>query len=174
MLSFSAASSAEAQSLSFTPQRIVMEARMGGAALTLSNTGKREESYRIDLFDVVYGEDGVAKHVKTTPTGHPTAKNIVRFSPSQIRLAPGEQQKVRILVKAQEKVPDGEYRVHAVLRQLPNVTGVKLPEPGKNQIAGVVGIEQSVAIPVIIRQGVTSATGSIASLKTALSTQTCS
>lgn len=153
-----------AQTLTFTPQRIVMDARAATASLSLSNSGKRVESYRIELVDVVYRDDGKVEHSQKTPPGHPSAKEFIRFSPSQIRLAPSETQTVRVLLKPGQQLADGEYRVHAVLHQLPNVTDVK-PAAKPGTISGVIGIEQSVAIPVIVRRGQTSATGTIAAMK---------
>jgi fimbrial chaperone protein len=158
------ASHASAQSLTWQPQRVVVDARIGNAALTLTNTGKREEAYRVELVDMIYQDDGRVLPTAQPPAGYPTAKPFVRFSPSQVRLAPGESQTVRILVRPVQGIGDGEYRVHAVLRQLPNVAAVK--DPGKpGVVAGVIGVEQSVAIPVIVLRGMTKATGSIASLK---------
>lgn len=155
---------AAAQTLTFLPQRVVMDARTATTSLSLTNSGKSAETYRIELVDVVYKDDGKIEHAQKTPPGHPSAKELIRFSPSQIRLNAGETQTVRILLKPGPQLADGEYRVHAVLRQLPNVTAVK--EPTKpNVVAGVIGIEQSVAIPVIIRRGATSATGTIAAMK---------
>lgn len=164
LIALSISHQVEAQTLTFSPQRIVVDARAGSTSLTLTNSGSREESYRVELVDMIYQDDGKIAEAKTTPAGYPSAKNLIRFSPSQIRLAAGEQQTIRILIRADETVADGEYRVHAVLRQLPNVAQVKKPDL-PNTLAGVVGIEQSVAIPVILRKGATSATGTIASLK---------
>lgn len=156
---------AAAQSLSFSPQRIVLDARLGSSALTLTNTGKRDESYRVELIDILYKDDGGIAEVRKAPPGYPSAKEIVRFSPSQVRLKPGESQKIRLLLRSPTKPADGEYRVHAKLRQLPNVTDVKPQAAGRNQVAGVVGVEQAVAIPVIVRFGNTSATGKINSAR---------
>lgn len=153
-----------AQQLTFQPQRIVMDARLGTSSLSLTNSGKNTESYRIELSDVIYRDDGKIEHVQKAPPGHPSAKEFIRFSPSQIRLNAGETQTVRILLRPGQQLADGEYRVHAVLKQLPNVAGVKEPAT-KDVVAGVIGIEQSVAIPVILRRGQTSATGTIVSTR---------
>lgn len=155
---------AAAQSLSFKPQRIVLDAKSSTASLSLTNTGQQAETFRIELVDMVYQDDGKVVPATKTPAGHPSAKDFVRFSPSQVRLEPGETQTVRLLVRAPETLPDGEYRVHAVMRQLPNVTAVK-PALNPNVVAGAIGIEQGVAIPVIIRRGQTTATGSIDAVK---------
>ena len=155
----------EAQTLSFRPQRIVIDGRTSTASLTLSNGGKSEASYRIELVDVIYNADGSVTQSQTTPAGHPSAKNLIRFSPSQVRLGPGQQQAVRILVRPPEGLAAGEYRVHAVLHQLPDVSNVKVSAAPKGQVTGVLGIEQAVAIPVIVRRGQTSATGTISAMK---------
>jgi hypothetical protein len=157
------AASAQAQTLAFKPQRIVMDARVGSSSLDLTNSGKQVESYRVELVDMIYQDDGKVVPATKTPAGFPSAKELIRFSPNQIRLEPGESQTVRILLKSPQ-LADGEYRVHAVLRQLPNVSKVKEPAKG-NTVAGVIGVEQSVAIAVIIRRGATSATGTIAGMK---------
>ena len=142
-----------------------MDARAASASLTLTNSGKRAESYRVELVDMLYQDDGRVVPAEKVPADYPSAKNLIRFSPSQIRLEPGESQTVRVLVKTQDKLPDGEYRVHAALRQLPNVADMKEPAKKAGTVAGVIGIEQSVAIAVIVRRGQTAATGSIASMK---------
>ena len=114
---------------------------------------------------MIYQDDGRVVPSDKVPAGFPTAREIIRFSPSQVRLDAGESQKVRILIKTSDRLTDGEYRVHARLFQLPNVADVKEPAAKANTVAGVIGVEQAVAIPVIVRRGVTQATGSIASLK---------
>jgi Pili and flagellar-assembly chaperone, PapD N-terminal domain len=154
-----------AQSLTFRPQRIVLDARAGTSSLQLTNTGKDSGSYRVELVDMIYQDDGKVVQATKAPAGYPSAKEMIRFSPSQIRLEPGETQTVRILIKPEAVNADGEYRVHAVLRQLPDVAHVKEPVKGLSTVAGVIGIEQSVAIPVIIRRGTAPALGSIVSLK---------
>jgi hypothetical protein len=156
--------SAVAQSLSFFPQRVVIEARDRTAALTLRNTGKTAASYRVELVDMLYNDDGTVTQTEQVPEGFPSAKQFIRFSPSQVRLGPGEAQKVRVLLRGTNILPDGEYRVHAMLRRLPEVSDVSNPAASEGSIAGVIGVTQAVALPVIVRRGATSATGRIKSL----------
>ena len=157
---------AAAQSLGFQPQRVVMDAKTVNAALTLTNKSDKAGSYRVELIDMIYRDDGSVVPAQITPPGYPSAKSLIRFSPSQIRLDAGETQTVRVLIKGADTLATGEYRVHAVLRQLPEVQSPKAPR-NPAVLAGVIGIESSVAIPVIIRRGTTNATGSIASAKIA-------
>jgi fimbrial chaperone protein len=162
--SLAATWTAQAQSLAISPQRIIIE-NAGAAAVSLSNTGKKAGSFRIELVDMIYKDDGSLVEAEQAPPGYPSAKPLVKFSPNQVRLGPGEQQNVRILVKRQAAGQTGEYRVHARLVQLPDVSDVQPKNVQANAVAGVVGIEQAIAIPVIVRFGATQATGSIAGMK---------
>lgn len=159
------AASASAQSLSVQPQRIILDARVGNSALSLTNTSERAGSFRVEFVDYIYQDDGKVVPTDKVPAGYPSAKGLVRFSPSQVQLAPGETQTVRILFKRQAGLADGEYRVHAVLRRLPDISRVKNTATESTVVSGVIGIEQSIAVPVIVRQGQTAATGSIAAVK---------
>lgn len=150
-------------SLSFSPQRLVLEGNTSSATLRLTNRGSKVGTFRISLSDVIYNNDGSIKHTNTPPRGFPSARHFVRFSPSQVRLAPGETQRVRMMLRSPRSIPNGELRIHAVFTQL--------PEPGrfgakKNKVIRVnLALSQAVAIPIIIRRGNVSTTGGIGSLQ---------
>lgn len=148
-------------SLSYSPQRIIMGDRERTVTLRLSNRGDETGVYRVDMSDVIYNDDGSISHARTVPPGFPSARPFIRFSPRQVRLAPGESQIVRVLARTPADLPSGEYRVHAVLRQLPNVGGNQ-PSSGA-VVSGGVGISQGVALPILIQRGDTSARGGLRS-----------
>ncbi len=154
-----------AQSLGFSPQRVVIEGRDRSASLALTNRGEKTSTFRVELVDLIYQPDGGTEEVADTPPGYPSAKPHVRFSPRQVRLAPGETQNVRILVRGLKSSDVGEYRVHARLAALPDVSGVQASAAIEGAVAGVVGVAQAVAIPIIVRRGDVSATGRIASVR---------
>jgi hypothetical protein len=152
--------------LGFSPQRVIMDSRARSASLTLTNRGKSTASYRIEMVDVIYQSNGRVKHVRKAPAGFPSAKRYIRFSPRQVRLRPGQSQTIRVLLRRKaRKLPAGEYRVHALLRTLPDVSKLKVPKPRAGAVAGVIGVAQAVALPIIVRRGKTQATGRIAALK---------
>ena len=150
--------------LRFSPQRVVMEGRQRSARLTLTNASKKPASYRISVVDMLYKDDGSVEEAKSVPAGFPTARPLLRFSPSQVRLGPGETQVVRILVKGRN-IPDGEFRVHAKLSQIPDVSEVKDPaKTDKKTVSVSVSVSQAISLPVILRRGNPTATGKIKSI----------
>jgi P pilus assembly chaperone PapD len=155
--------SVEAQ-LRFSPQRIVITDRQRTARLTLTNPGNKIASYRIEMVDMLYQDDGRVREAKKVPSNYPTARPMLRFSPRQVRLRPGESQTVRLLVRRTRGLADGEYRVHAKLRKLPDVSKIETPTVNDGKLSGTVGINQSVAIAVIVRRGKTHANGYIQSM----------
>ena len=144
-------------SLSFSPQRIIMGERDRTATLSLTNRGDAVGTYRIEMSDVVYHDDGSVSQVDETPEGFPSAKPFMRFSPRQVRLQPGETQRVRVLARPPKDIA-GEYRVHAILRKLPEAVSLD-PDAADKAVTGSVGLIQSVALPIIIRRGTTVAEG---------------
>lgn len=162
---FFASTAAIAQAtLSFTPQRIIMGERDRMASLRLTNRGDAPGTYRIEMSDVVYHDDGSLSQVDETPAGFPSAKPFIRFSPRQVRLQPGETQRVRVLARPPKNIAAGEYRIHAVLRKLPESVSPD-PNAANNVVSGSVGIAQSVALPIIIRRGITSAEGGMRNVR---------
>ena len=147
-------------SLAYSPQRIIMGDRERTVSLRLTNRGDETGVYRIEMSDVIYGEDGSVRHAETTPPGFPSARPYIRFSPRQVRLGPGESQRIRVLARTPDTLPAGEYRVHAVLRQLPGDVDAP-PSGGRNTVSGAVGVSQAVALPILVRRGETGARGGL-------------
>jgi P pilus assembly chaperone PapD len=152
-------------SLSFSPQRIVLEGHSRSATIRLTNRGDKPGTFRVSLSDVIYAADGSIKHTQSTPKGFPSARPFVRFSPSQVRLAPGETQRVRILLRSAQNIPQGELRIHAVLRQLPEATPIEKKATNEKVVKATLSITQATALPIIIRRGKVSISGGIASLQ---------
>lgn len=150
--------------LRFSPQRVVMEGRQRSTTLTLTNASKEPASYRITFVDILYQDDGSVVEAEQVPEGFPTARSLLRFSPSQVRLAAGQTQVVRILVRGRD-IPTGEYRVHAKLSKIPDVSTVKDPTKTDDKTVSVsVAVNQAISLPVILRRGETSAKASIQSI----------
>lgn len=156
--------SAEA-TLRFSPQRVVMEGHQKSATLSLTNRGDKAAVFRVSMSDVVYANDGSVKLLDAPPPGFPSARPYIRFSPSQVRLNPGESQSVRILLMSADKLPPGELRVHFSMAQLPD--GPSLEDVSQNQnIAQMkMAIGQAVAIPIIVRRGETQAKGGVGAVR---------
>lgn len=92
----------------------------------------------------------------------PPAAPMLRFSPRQVTLAPGENQTIRIAVRRKKNLTIGEYRSHLLLQALPNNTTENENDNGsKIKINLLLGF----AIPVIIRQGKLNGTAKITNLE---------
>jgi len=152
-----------AAKLIFTPQRVVLEGNNRTAALSLSNGGDKTATFRISLSDAIYQRNGEIKHTTKPPAGFPTARPYIRISPRQVRLAPGESQVVRILAK-RPPVQNKEYRIHALMQQLPEQEAGDIGS-GEKVIKGSTRLMQATAIGIIYRVGKTQATAGIAAAK---------
>lgn len=155
-----------AASLGFSPQRIVLKDNQRSTSLTLTNRGDTEAIFRISMTDVIYNPDGTVTQTIKPPPGYPTARQLIRFSPRQVQLKPGETQRVRVLLKSPKRIADGEYRIHALMKQVPDANSSnKTSDDDKKTLKGDISFSQAVAIPIIVRRGVSNTKSGIASIK---------
>lgn len=146
-----------------SPTRVVFEGRTRAADIILNNRGNKETTYRLSLVNLHMDADGNYQD-ETSEASYPTANEIIRFSPRQVTLQPGQTQKVKLMLRKSKGMDAGEYRSHLKLQTLPD------PSFGKDVEAqavddGEIGIRLiplfGVSIPVIVRVGDTSATATI-------------
>ena len=149
--------------LMVSPTRIVFEGNERTQKVNLINNGSETGRYRISFVRRKMTEDGKFEEVSENEPGM-YSDDIVRFSPRQVTLQPGQSQTVRLMLRKKRDMQDGEYRSHMLFQSLPdpatsdiniltdnNSTGLTV------QLIPVVGI----TIPVIVRQGKLSSTVSL-------------
>jgi hypothetical protein len=135
------------------PTRVVMEGRQRATEVVLKNIGKSPATYRIHLKEMVMAPNGQLKDRDKEP-GEVTATDLIRFSPRQVDLAPGETQTVRIQVRKPEQLPDGEYRSHMLFQGIPPAEAPRAPEAEAEQkLSFTITPIYGIAIPVIVRHG---------------------
>ena len=103
---------------------------------------------------------------RTREPGEITAADLVRYSPHQVDLGPGEAQTVRIQLRKPEALPDGEYRSHLVFAGVP--PALPPPAPGDASETGLaitIRPVYGISIPVIVRHGATAGAVTLAELK---------
>lgn len=143
------------------PTRIVVTDGARSGSITLTNTSNSELSYRMSLVEMGLDAEGVFRKLskEELPTYNNSAKELIRFSPRQVRLKPGQSQVVRAIVRRGKIKRAGEYRSHLRLQALPILT--QSLEDTLNGSTVLVqastGINVGVTIPVIIRHGSTDA-----------------
>ncbi len=153
------------------PTRVVLEGRTRAAEIILNNTGEKEATYRIGLIHLHMDENGKYKDIPESAldsSPDKPAKKLLRFSPHQVTLKPGESQTVKIMVRKPEGLADGEYRSHIAFHAVPETaTGEDVEE--KEVETGKIAIRlipiYGVSIPVIVREGTLSAKAGISGMK---------
>jgi len=153
-----AVSFSSSAALLITPSRVVFEDRTRSEQVTLTNKGDETATYRISFVRKNMTEDGqfvtIAKDDNDKKGMY--SDGMVRYSPRQIILAPGQSQVIRLLLRKPRGLADGEYRSHLLMQALPKNTTTDVSKAVgddgggiKIEITTVLGI----SIPVIVRKG---------------------
>jgi len=136
--------------LLISPTRIAFDERQRVAQVIIINNSDEYKTYRLAW------EEKKAKPVGgytrlESETPHPTAlSTMVRMSPSQVRLAPGKRQIVKLALRKPQNLVEQEYRSHLLFQALPNES--KSQREGQGM--GIkIDLILSYSIPVILRQG---------------------
>jgi len=141
--------------LMITPTRIVFEERARTAQVTLMNNGTEAGNYRISFINQNMTDDGNFEPVEKGAKGN-YSDSMVRYSPRQITLPPGQSQVVRLMLRKPRDLEDGEYRSHMLFQSL--------PKPGKSSLESTLNKDSKnitveiipivgISIPVIVRKG---------------------
>jgi hypothetical protein len=145
------------------PTRVVFEDRRRHATLTLANTGSEPAAYRVSLVRMRMSPTGEITPVVVPEPGEAFADSLVRFSPRQFEVAPQSFQVVRLQLRAPAGLPDGEYRSHLLIQEIPRpAPSADAPASAESGIQIRLTPVFGTAIPVIVRQGATSAQVSFA------------
>ncbi|GJL77921.1 MAG: hypothetical protein NPINA01_09100 [Nitrospinaceae bacterium] len=154
--------------LQVIPTRIVFDGRKRSAQVNVINNGVEPATYRISFKNMRMKEDGSYEDIEKALPNEKFAEDLIRYSPRQVEIQPGESQIVRLLLRKKRGLPPGEYRSHMLFRAIPPETSGKsieslAGEKGeiKIQLIPIFGI----TIPVIVRHGKGSATAGMEDLE---------
>ncbi|USG59749.1 hypothetical protein NBZ79_11230 [Sneathiella marina] len=165
-----------ASGLMVAPTLVELDTRNSSESILLINGDDETHSYRLSLQNFRMNENGKLEKVPEEGAGQEVfqdqfATKMLRFSPRQITLEPGEVQTVRVAFRRPVNLPAGEYRSHLLFRMLPNPQAppsLRPGEPGKDDEASL-GINISaiygLSIPVFARVGDLTGTAEISDLK---------
>jgi P pilus assembly chaperone PapD len=141
--------------LMVSPTRIVFEGNEKTKQINLINNGSETGRFRISFVRKSMNSSGKIEVIDDKEPGM-YSDEMVRFSPRQVTLEPGQSQTVRLMLRKKSNMADGEYRSHMMFQSLPDSAATdveqltsKKTEGVSIQMIPVVGI----AIPVIVRQG---------------------
>jgi hypothetical protein len=151
------------------PTRVVFEKNQRAAQLELINNGDDTATYRINLENRRMSETGEFSTIDSPAPDEQFADSMLRYSPRQITLAPGEGQVVRVMLRKPSGLEPGEYRSHLLFSKLPGAkeqTGIESgDDPGDAEIGVKLIALVGASIPVIVRHGNTSAIVSLSNLE---------
>jgi P pilus assembly chaperone PapD len=134
-----------------SPTLVLFDGEAGTKAITVKNTGTKEQIYRVSLINFRMAPDGGMSVVTTPAENEHFATGMVRFTPHELTLVPGGSDVVRLQVVNPRP---GEYRTHVIVQQVPDIDPLQAPpferrEGVSMDLQAVFGI----AVPLIIRQG---------------------
>jgi len=151
---------APAGGLLVSPTYVLFDGRERSKALLLTNRGDAPEIYRISIIDRRQMPDGQLAATDQPGPGEGFASRLVRYAPREVLLQPNKPQTIRVLLQLPADLPDGEYRSHILVQQVPKAS--EPPPPDKPEgLSVTIKAIFGVSVPVIIRKGQLDATASL-------------
>lgn len=150
--------------LMVTPTRVILEGRQQSAIINIVNTGNEPATYRIMLVNQRMTEDGRFEENKAPKPEDRTADHLIRYSPRQAILPAGGSQVIRVQYIHRPETEDGEYRSHLLFRSIPS-TNSSGQASASSEISVKLIPVYGISIPIIVRQGTTSADVSLSDLR---------
>lgn len=147
------------------PKRVVFEGRMRSTTVTIVNRGRQAITYRISLMDQRMTAVGGLVAVDANDNHH-SAMPLLRYSPRQIKVLPGERQTIRLALRKPAELEAGEYRSHLLAKALPaegdlaNIESLGGPDTMAVKLMPLPGV----AIPIIVRHGEITASVALSQL----------
>ncbi len=141
-----------------TPLQIVFKDREKNTEITLVNTSKDTNTYKI-MWEQLEQVEGAGGYIPVTDEARKTRTDLedfAVFTPRQITLKPNEKQIVRIAIRKPKDLPDGEYKSHIRFAIVPNLnlTPDTDKKPSKDEIGIGAKVLTSYSVPVVYRSGV--------------------
>lgn len=132
-----------------SPTRIIFGERDRVKEVILINTGNVKRSYRIEWSEKTVSKIGKYIEIEDE-TPEFAVSPIVRYSPRQVSLQPGERQVVKLLIRKNNQMNLDEYRSHLRFFALPVEN--KIDEPAElGGMALKLNVLTSYTIPVLYR-----------------------
>lgn len=140
-----------------SPFRLVFEDRTRSQVVYVINRSNETHTFRIEWFDTFADSNGQYvfedKMTEEQKAQIKPAEKMIRFSPRQVVLAPGQRQAVRVAIRKPANLEPGEYRSHILFKQLAKPES-SLAEPVEPDTMGIkLYLNLSVSIPIIVRHG---------------------
>jgi len=142
-----------------TPTRVVFDAKARSAQVTIINTGDAVGTFRISLANKRMTPEGTLQDAAEAQPGDQFASHLIRYSPRQVTLNPGQSQVVRLGLRRPSNLAAGEYRSHLLFQEVPHSQDNAVESATERQQGITVNLRAiiGISIPVIVRHGATQA-----------------
>lgn len=144
--------------LLITPKRLILDDSKRVGEFRALNTSSEPKLYGISWRQIRMSETGQIYEIKE-PNAPGSASDIVRVSPSQVSLQPGQAQTIRVHLRKPANLPLGEYISHLTFK--PKTTGQSQGGSGGSGVGIQLKVNIGFSLPVIVRNGTTTASTSI-------------
>lgn len=166
---------AQRADLNLTPKRVVFPPTSRAATVYVFNRGTGSSTYVVELVDRVMTAEGSIRSLADLAEDAGSAvqrerlrsaRSFVTYSPRRFTLMGGESQTLRLRVARPADLPEGEYRTHLTVTQMPPPESGVTPEQATSSAPNAIAISMtalySASIPLIVRQGAAAASAGIA------------
>lgn len=148
--------------LLISPTRIAFNDRDRIHTVTLINSGKKTNSYRIEWVEQKVNKQGSYEVLTEQElTDFPIASPYIRHTPRQVTLEPGERQVIKLLARRANDMQNGEYRSHLTFTALPDTR----QEETSQGLSMQLNLLMSYSIPILLRKGELNAVAEIADIQ---------
>lgn len=153
---------AMAQQVMVSPGSIIFEGRDRGGEVFVANTGDSTATYRLEPAHFEMREDGTLVEVEGDPPPD-SAVDMLRYSPRQFQLSPGESQTVRLAVRKPASLAPGEYRAHLKVINIGAVAEAPTVEQPDGTLAQI-NLRVTRAIRIVVRHDISGAEATLGEL----------
>jgi len=145
-----------------SPVRVIFEGNKVKEEISLVNIGNDTSSYSVSFLQYRMEEDGSFIVIEGNADGM-FADKYLRVFPRKVTLAPRESQVVRLQLRRQPGMTDGEYRSHLYFRADKDAAPLGFENSDSSKLMSVrITPVFGISIPVIIRNGTVDVKSEIA------------
>jgi fimbrial chaperone protein len=136
------------------PIRVQFNPEDRSAEITLLNDSNKTNTYRLEWREKKAKVGGGYIDLKGDELKNfPVASPMVRYTPRQVTLKPGERQTVKMTIRRNARLPEGEYRSHLIFKALPPPGLLAAPDEQTAGLTMKLNMVTSFVIPVVVQQG---------------------
>ncbi len=140
-------------SLLISPTRVHFDERERSEEIIVVNTSDEIRSYAISWDEKKQGETGgYVKLSEQEAENFNVASKYVRFSPRRLTLAPGQNQRIKLLLRRTSSMPKEDFHSHLKFTLIPSTIAAPPEEP--EEVDGIsikMNFFLNYAIPVVVR-----------------------